>query len=278
MKNIIGQQNLRNKILKLIEDNKLPRCMILVGSKGSGKKLIADWIVFVKGVYRVLAPDCKIDTVRDIIEQAYKISDPTIYIIPSVDKMSVAAKNSLLKITEDIPNNAYFILTAENIDNVLPTLRSRASVYYMDYYTPDDILNYCVSIKATNRRDELDIIRKLCEVPGDVDELLAVNILEFYSYVTLVFENIATVSGSNAFKIGDRIAFKEDSDGYNLRLFLLAFRSVCANAFRSETTDLIKYVDGVKITSKYINELSIPGVSKRMLFDSWLLEIRSAWM
>ena len=111
---MIGQKHLQSRIEQLITDRTFPRFSILVGPKGSGKKTFANWII-TKIVrqealsYSQVCPDVKIDTIRQIIESAYKTISTNIYVIPDADTMSNAAKNALLKVTEEPPNNAYFI-------------------------------------------------------------------------------------------------------------------------------------------------------------------------
>lgn len=54
--------------------------------------------------------------------------DRKIYLIADCDGWSPSAMNCLLKITEDPPDHAYFIFTAQRRDNFLPTLISRSMV------------------------------------------------------------------------------------------------------------------------------------------------------
>ena len=134
---MIGQKHLQSRIEQLITDRTFPRFSILVGPKGSGKKTFANWII-TKIVrhealsYSQVCPDVKIDTIRQIIESAYKTISTNIYVIPDADTMSNAAKNALLKVTEEPPNNAYFIMTLEDENNTLETIRSRGTVFHMD--------------------------------------------------------------------------------------------------------------------------------------------------
>ena len=99
--------------------------------------------------------DCKIDDVRRTIEYAYSYTAPTVYIFRNADDMSVGAKNALLKVVEEPPNNAYFIMTVHNIDNMLGTIRSRGTVIKMEPYSMQELrsvsedelkLEYCTNI------------------------------------------------------------------------------------------------------------------------------------
>jgi len=270
---MIGQKNLQSRIEQLIKDRTFPRFSILVGPKGSGKKTIVPEIAGRMLANYVKALDVKIDTIREIIQQSYKVVDATVYFIPDADNMSNAAKNALLKVTEEPPNNAYFIMTLEDENNTLETIRSRGTVFHMDRYTPDEIYQYAMAYAHDNE----DIIKDICETPGDVDLLYKDSPKEFYDYVQLVVDNIAEVSLANAFKIPNKVALKEDAEGYDLRLFWKAFISVCMT--RRKTPEQAKdHFKAAYITSKYLQKLRVKGINRSMLMDNWVLEIRKLWM
>lgn len=280
---MIGQTHLQSRIEQLIENGTFPRFSIFVGPRGSGKKTFANWII-TKIVrqealsYSQVCPDVKIDTIRQIIENAYKTISTNIYVIPDADNMSNAAKNALLKVTEEPPNNAYFIMTLEDENNTLETIRSRGTVFHMDRYTPDEIASYFYEeYHANNGKPEEEIIRAICETPGEVDLLSNIDnknyIQDFYDYVQLVVDNIAEVSLANAFKIPSKVALKEDAEGYDLRLFWKAFMKVC---LQDDVVYGIK-AEAVQITSKYLQKLKVKGINKQMLIDCWLMEIRELW-
>ena len=274
---MIGQIELLNQFEQNLYN--FPKFIILVGIKGSGKKTLAHEIYKkLSGIMEVdeyMLDDIKVDTIRSVIADAKSIIRPTVYIIPDADKMSSAAKNSLLKVTEEPPINAYFILTLENEHNALDTIKSRGQLYKMRPYTPEEIHIYAKS-KGISSIEETEIILDICETPGEVDMLQKMGIIALYDYVAKVINNIASVSGSNAFKIADKIALKDEDDKYDLRLFWKAFMKVCSDRLRSETD--VKYAYAIKVTSQYMQQLSITGVNKLSTFDLWILDIRENWL
>lgn len=273
---LIGQQNLKKEILKQIEDNTFPRFSIIVGQRGSGKKLIADYIATSLNATAINI-GIGVDKIRGMIYDSYKISAKVVYIISDADNMSMQAKNALLKVTEEPPNNAYFILTLQDDQQTLATIRSRGTVFRMDNYTVEELSSYAVNKYNSAFKNTLHIIQTICETPGEVDMLEKSGAVEFYDYVELVIDNIAEVSGANAFKIGNKIAFKEtDINKYDLRLFWKAFMCRCSE--RLCDVNSLKYAVGIKVTSKYLQELNITGINKSATFDSWLLDIRAEWM
>lgn len=273
---MIGQTKLYGELVKLATSDKFPRFAIIVGQKGSGKKTLIrefmnDWNNTRKSPMNlVILEDVKVDTIRQMITEAYKVPYHTMYVIPDADNMSPAAKNALLKVTEESPNNAYFIMTVQDENNVLATIKSRGTIFHMNYYTPEEIVQYA---KCDNT-SELDIISDVCEVPGDVDLIKKYDAEKFYGYVKSVVDNIAECSGSNAFKISDKVAIKDEEDKYELRLFWRTFEKICLDLMR---TDPLKYAKGIRITSTYLQELNITGISKIAAIDAWILDIREAW-
>ena len=270
---MIGQERLKEQIDAIIDN--FPRFSIIQGARGSCKftvaKEIANRILDENGALLVVGKG--IDDVRGAIRDAYRLKNTTVFIMTNVDTMSVPAQNALLKVTEEPPYNAYFVLTANNVDNLLPTIRSRASVFNMDPYKPSELIEY-----AGEQSDEVkEIISVICDTPGDVDILLEMGAVEFYEYVEKVFDNIDTVSESNAFKISDKIALKQDSSGYDLILFLKAFMSICVRKLcelRKIGEDGTKLRSVVIITSNALSELRVASINKVMLFDCWLMNVR----
>ena len=268
---MIGQQNLQKTVNALIKDHTFPKFAIFVGASGSGKNMFVFEHTFTNLVY---AKDNHVESVREIINLAYAVHDRT-FVFRDVDDMSLAAKNALLKVVEECPNDNRFIMTVEDENNVLETIRSRAVIFHMDEYTYDDLLEYC-KLKYPNSTYEYAL--SVCENPGEIDALMNAGGSIVYDYVNKVIDNIALVSGANAFKIGEKIAFKDEEDKIDLKLFLKTFSACCIDRFKgSSNFDVVAYSKGCQITSKYIRDLRIKGINKQMLFDSWLLDIREAW-
>ena len=99
-------------------------------------------------------------------------------------------------------------------------------------------------------------------------------------FVDLVIDNIASVSGANAFKIGEKIDLKnDDPKKYNLELFLKAFSSKCVDyMMEHDPSNCLKFSKAVAITGNVIADLNIKALNRQMLFDKWLLDIRGEWL
>lgn len=270
---MIGQTTLQRNIQELVENERFPRFCILVGQEGSGRKTISKYIAKKLGASCTVV-GTSVDEIRTVISEAYKISMPVVYVLADADKMSPAAKNALLKVTEEPPQSAYFVLTLTDLNTTLGTIKSRGTVLYMDPYSRDEIDEYYHN-NFSSFTDERAIINELCETPGEVDILHQMGAVAMREFVEKVVDNIAVVSGANSFKIASSIKFKDtDENKYDLRLFWKAFMTICSDRLRD---DPIKYAAGIKTTSKYLQELRITGINKQSTFDMWVLDIRKEW-
>ena len=265
---MIGQRCVQQQIKSAIESKSLARFIILAGDIGSGRKTLA------KEIARLVDAECVVvdkgvDAVRDMIEQSYKIAREIVYVLDD-DNMSMSAKSALLKVTEEAPNKARFILITTNVEKTLPTLVSRACVYRMDNYTDADIAYFAGT--------EDWRYPNFCTNKYEVDLLKSYGIEEFVTFVKLVVDNICVVSGANAFKIEQKISFKDGDGKYDMKVFLQAFRTECMDrAFQfDEYPDKMMYLDWIEITKHTIDTLRISALNKQPLFDEWIFEIRKA--
>ena len=272
---MIGQNDLKGVFIhSFIEGNKpLPRSILLTGSKGSGRKTFASWILSSVGLPLVIIGN-KVDDIRELSSVCYKVVEPTYYLIPDIEQMSVAAQNALLKILEEPPNSVGFILTTVQEDLILSTIRSRCVMYYMDAYSEAEIDEYVNS--KYSMTDELNaVLHSVCICPGDVDILINYDIADFGNYVETVFKNIGRVSGANSFKIANRLNVDDSQAKFDLVLFWRAFINMCIEHFAENPK---KYMHGVTVTTTYMQDLRIKGLNKQMAVDNWILDIRKEWI
>lgn len=188
--------------------------------------------------------DITVDDVREVIKNCYTISYPMVYIFPHVEKMSLNAINSLLKITEEPPNCSVFILTVDDISNLISTIRSRAVI--------------------------VNPIPKEIEFAKTLED-----------FCDIVYMNIESVSLTNALKITNRIKLKEnEEDKFELLDFLRCMLKIYFEHFKeygrngdAETAN--RLIDKYFITEIAIYQLKlVKGVKKDALLDEWIIKIR----
>lgn len=274
---MIGQTKLLKIIEQQIDFDEFPRFSIIVGPEGSGKKTLTLSLAYALECQRVFI-EPKVDAVREMISMAYKVQTPTLYVLLD-GTLSPSAKNALLKVCEETPKNAYICMLVSDANTILDTIKSRAVMYYIEPYTPQQLLEYA----NTNSTMEQHIVKELCETPGDVDKLYNVGVEDFYKFVEKVVNNIAEVSSANALKITDSIDAKgTNADKYDMTLFLRAFKSVCGNRMKKAVAEndiegQMWYSAGIKIVSNTLSQMNITGINKGALLDIFTLNIRREW-
>ncbi len=159
-KYLLGNENVKEQISTLIESNRLPHAIVIEGEEGIGKKTFAREIAAAlvcrsnetKPCYQCsqchkaekrIHPDIyeytatggaksfHIETVRDIISDICMPPNEAefkIYILGNAHCMNENAQNAILKVLEEPPSYAVFILTVENRSMLLETVLSRSVV------------------------------------------------------------------------------------------------------------------------------------------------------
>ena len=268
---MIGQ----HKILDYIEKNisHFPSFTILVAPHGCGKRTIAKYIAEKLGAG--YAPcGVKVEEVREIINVANKVSERMLYCFEDADTMRSEAKNAMLKITEEPPRNAYFVMTVESDSSLLDTIKSRAVVLHLEPYTGKELAEYFDSIEGKSDCDK-GLTIDIANTPYEVKLLFEYG-ADFIDYVNLVVDNIAEVEPANAFKSSKALSFKrEDEDNYNLLLFWETFNRICIEKILD---DPLHYAQGINVTAPFITKAMKPGVNLSQLYDNWVFKIREVWI
>lgn len=270
---MIGQKDLLDKIQQRIDDGTLSRFLILLGSAGCGKKTVLreiankNW----KNVYEL--EDVKVDTIRNMISDAYKVSVSTVYIIPDAQNMSVQAKNAILKVVEEPPHKASFFMSATSVDELLPTIVSRGSTYYIRRYSKEELQEYLDSTGKRLNARESDLILEMSSNISDIQKSLKTSPIKFENYVLKVIENLDD-SPTTVFTYSDTINFKDDEDKYDLILF---WRLCCIKwrekIDRDEANGKL-YADLISETVARMSDVRQSAINKVATFDIWIMNCR----
>ena len=278
---MIGQKRLKEELNHIWNEGGLPRFMIIAGMKGQGKKTFAKEIA--KSLsYNIAEIDTKIDSIRSMIETAYSQTSPIIYLITDADDMSLGAKNSLLKVIEEPPQQAYFIMTLEQTEDMLDTIKSRAYILKMQDYSLEEKQEMIKELLPNATQEENQILNKLDNY-YQIQKVISYGAKEFADYAAKVFVNIYKVQSANSFKLAEKLDLKNDGNGYDLELFWYMFMNIAIgylfDSCDSNTWDIADKLDKtLYITSKYTQQLAIKGINRQMLLDMWILDIRKVWL
>ena len=169
--NILGNQKIKEKLKKSINEDKILHSYLFIGIEGIGKKLIAK--EFAKAIlclndikycnncksciefssnnnpdFLYIEPDgnnIKIEQIREMqkkIQEKPIISQKKVYIIDNADQMTQEAQNCLLKTLEEPPEFATIILIGSNENAFLSTIKSRCMIIHFQPINNVEISNY----------------------------------------------------------------------------------------------------------------------------------------
>lgn len=265
---MIGQTKLLNTIDSIIST--YPKFSIIEGAKGSGKKLIVQKICKMLNL-PIIPFGTSIDEVRQVIALSYEQVEPLCYVCYDADNMSLGAKNALLKITEEPPNNAYFILTLQSISNTLGTLKSRGTLLSLDPYSMEEILEYRKQKGYDGKYDR--IVKDVCTTLGDVEELYKYLPDRFYNFAETVAFKIQLPTSGNIFKISKAVKSKKDDEGYDATLLFKTVRNLYIK--KALETKRMEYLLAANVTTKCLQDLAIPVVNVVGTIDKWIMDVRS---
>ncbi|MBO5833519.1 MAG: AAA family ATPase [Alphaproteobacteria bacterium] len=132
----IGKATLAYKIAKLV-----------YGNVGDFFIIDQDRNIDKEGKSKPDSRQISVHTVRAMIERMQMSSmsgDWRVILIDSVDQLTVAASNAILKLLEEPPAKTLFLLVVHQLANVLPTVRSRARVEKMRPLTISQLRELCI--------------------------------------------------------------------------------------------------------------------------------------
>lgn len=270
-KELVGQNKCITKIAAWKERQSFPHFLLVVGDAGSGRKTMSYLFAQELDGRVSTVPDVSVASIRKLVNIAYNIDSTMVYLIPDADSMSLAAKNSLLKLTEEPPENAYIILTLESLDNTLPTLVSRSQHLILEPYTEEQLSH----LTAEKR------ISRIATTPGMVEileNLTPADIEDMTSTCDKLFNFIDKVSLANALKSAQKIRFKEsDKSVMDIPLFIATMNYVAMS--KISELDLISRVrEWMLVISKYTPMMKRSGVNKKALYDKMILDVRTKLM
>ena len=155
MENIIGHENVKIILNKIISEDKVGHAYLFSGKEGIGKKLMA--MEFARMVmnnayqdldskdFMMIRPEkdvIKIEEIRNLISEVYikpVYSKRKVIIIDDADKMNINAQNALLKVLEEPPLYITLILITSNKERIISTILSRVTEIVFNELTNDEL-------------------------------------------------------------------------------------------------------------------------------------------
>lgn len=194
LSDFVGNEPLKRHIADAIQSDRLSHAVIIEGQPGSGRRTLARILARTAActgenppcgvcsscrasqpadIHEILPAkgNITVDQIRDLRDMAYIVpnqSKKSVFIIPDAQLMNAQAQNALLKVFEEPPETAMFILTCEHTHQLLSTVISRAWVLSVCVPSPDEVSRY---IKENYPQYDAKEIENAC-TGGTVGEAL----------------------------------------------------------------------------------------------------------
>lgn len=260
---MIGQ----NKFKDFLSNWSVPPHFIIVnGEIGSGRTTLIE-LIKSKFKYQTVICGSSVDEVREVVKMAYMVAENTFYVFYNGDKLSTAAKNALLKVVEETPNNAYFIMRTEF--GTIDTLKNRAFYYNLQPYSFNELKEY---YKQNNKLDVFEKYGKISKTVGQIKTFLSSPYEDIIDYCKTIIDMISNVSQGNIFNITHKLNLSDDASKWDVNLFLNALEWELYNAYIKNSND--KYFQAIFRLNNVRSELRINGVNKQVVFDNFFLGLK----
>ena len=261
---MIGQLALRSSIDELIENNKFPAFSIIFGTEGSGKHTLCEYIAKKMGV-EIVYFDNKVEDIRNFIETSYSQTREIIYVLQDIDDVSIATKNSLLKITEEPVRNSHVIVLSINKAQLPATLLSRAISFEMQPYSKTELISW---VKENNLKvNNIDDCLKICSNIGELKRAININVADMLNYSNKIIQNMKQATISNALSITNKLV-----NEYDVGLFINALQYNLLNNSLTDKSSLDKLILVNEKILDVKNLLTLKTANKKMLVDDFVLK------
>lgn len=169
--------------------------------------------------------DILVDEARKIGSFLHLTSSETPYrlvIIDSIDDMNSNAANSILKLLEEPPANAMFILISHAPGRLLPTIRSRCRQIRMRELPPTTALNVLQNIAPDISEDVgLGLIELASGSPGIAYDLHINKGIEIYGNIVAIISSLPKLDIVAVQKLGESVSGKTNENYWRITKMLL---------------------------------------------------------
>jgi DNA polymerase-3 subunit delta' len=193
----------------------------------------------------------KLGQIRTMIGRAQYLpteAPAKVFIITSAAFMKEAA-NSLLKLLEEPPDYVHLILLAENLGELLPTIRSRCAVAHLGALPVEEIATMLAKRRPDLNKNERELTARLSE--GAFGRALSFNLAEY----TAARGN-ALVVLQGAERGGDHSALFKMTESYRAGAEGQVKTTALLRAFSSVLEDMLLLQGGAKERVRNVDKLT----------------------
>jgi DNA polymerase-3 subunit delta' len=292
MQTILGHDLLKTLIQRFVQNETLPHAMLFQGPPGIGKKSFAFATAkyincagepgnaacrcnvcsrIGRGVYldvSVLEPEgsarvIKIEKIRELQDSASLTPTEArkkCSLFFDAERMSVGAANSLLKILEEPPSHLVMILTTTNMNEILPTIRSRCMTFRFSTLPTDKIKAWLREIH--NVEQTLSEVASLLSEgrPGLALEIAKGGFIKRRQELVKELDIFDQYGFAALFRTAQNLSDMSPSLSSTLDDLLIWYRDLLVERLASDAPDLLINEDQKEEIKKRSSQLSVNGL------------------
>jgi DNA polymerase-3 subunit delta' len=238
-----GHEGVARRLEHQLQAGSIPHAQLFVGPRGVGKRLfarvfaralldpegrggIADLIELAPEGRLGLYPAALLEEVRQQAQMTALSGTWKVYLLDDVERMSVAAANSLLKILEEPPQGTLFLLISGRPQALLPTIVSRCHVVAFDPLRDEEVEDL-LQQQGTAPEKAAQIAKRSY---GSMERALRIVQQQQDPLIRLILDWLPRLHQISAAEISTKLMeldpdrSKQETDPYDLRL---AFEDQC---------------------------------------------------
>lgn len=289
-----GQETIKHILQYQLDTKTYKQCYLFAGKWGCGKTSSAR--IFARtvnnGNHDIIEIDAatynSVDQIRVISEEAKKmplVGKYKIFIIDEAHSLSLAANNALLKILEEPPKTAMFILCTTDPQKMLNTVLSRVQRYDFTSIPTDEVISrlryiadaesididdasirYIAKISGGSMRDSISNLDKCASVSehitlNEVTNALAVS--SYHDYLDLLISLVRKDSKSAC-----KIIVDTYEAGKDMKKFISSFMWSVCDVCNSYVFNSFDYVN-IPELPEYVNKIKTVTLEECLPILEW---------
>lgn len=250
------QNHIRQYIENKTRDN-FPRSLLIIGEKGCGK---SEAIQFISNKLKLVELDITEQISLDYIMGMYEKPEPYLYIIDGT-KITIKEQNMILKIVEEPLKNAFIVIKCEVSNQILNTIYNRCQKLIFNPFSKEELREFC----------DDPFILELAKTPGQITGFKNSPIKDIIELCEKIIDKIGSANISNVLTIGDKLAFKQEKDKFDVDIFSSIL--IYSLNKRIKQNSELKYFDLYKLVSQWNIDRKAPTVLQQNLFENYLVKM-----
>jgi DNA polymerase-3 subunit delta' len=281
----LGNDELKNEISARILNGNLPHALVFYGEEGTGcgffARLVAREYLEDKNdlVMRNVHPDYVLIqgsgssgqvAVSDVREALYEMNKAAVMTdgrrvihISQAENLNSYSSNALLKMMEEPPEGVIFILTVRRLDDLIPTIRSRAVCYRIKPLDTDICAREAV-LRYNIERDRAESLAEL--FGGRLGMVIRASTDQYYSASVIIAERfLKSALSKNRYLMMESLAQAENRDQLStvLKIVLSGVSSLIKKtpeetSFAGKVFELTS--DALEQNEAYVNARTVTAV------------------